>query len=85
MNNKQFEIPITNNCILALNLDFERSNEHILIGELREIQRYLRGYKQAVILAEETREISAFAKECFSPYGRRDGQPSDRPFRRFRN
>lgn len=67
MNNKQFEIPITNNCILALNLDFERSKEHILIGELREIQRYLRGYKQAIILTEETREINAFAKECFTP------------------
>ncbi len=67
MDNKQSGIPITGNCILALNLDFDKGKEHILIGELHEVQRYLRGYKQAVILAEEKREIGSFARECFSP------------------
>ena len=67
MNDKQFEIPTTENCILAVNLDFEKGKEHILMGELSEIQRYLRGYRQAIILAEEKREIGTFAKECFIP------------------
>jgi|AGTN01.2.fsa_nt_gi hypothetical protein len=67
MSINQSGIPITDNCILALNLDFEKGKEHILMGELYEIQRYLRGYKQAVILAEEKRELASFARECFSP------------------
>jgi hypothetical protein len=58
MNGKQYSIPITDNCIIALHLDFEKSKEHILMGELPEVQRYLRGHKQAVILAERTREIN---------------------------
>jgi len=67
MANKQSGIPITSNCILALNTDFEKGREHVLMGELHEVQRYLRGYKQAVILAEEKRELGSFAEECFSP------------------
>jgi hypothetical protein len=67
MNDKQFEIPTTESCILALNLDVEKGKEHILMGELSEVQRYLRGYKQASILTEEKREIGTFAKECFVP------------------
>ena len=67
MINKQSGIPITDNCILALNLDFEKGKEHILMGELHEVQRYLRGHKQAIILAEEKRELGFFAKECFFP------------------
>jgi len=67
MNDAQFKIPITDNCVLALHLDFENGREHILMGELSEVQRYLRGYKQSVILAEEKREIGTFAKECFYP------------------
>jgi len=67
MSINQSNIPITDSCIIALNLDFEKSKEHVLIGELNEVQRYLRGYKQAVILAEEKREIGTFAKECFFP------------------
>ena len=67
MNNKQSKIPIAYDCILALNLDFEKGNEHVIIGELHEVQRYLRGYKLATILTDEKREISAFAKECFTP------------------
>ena len=67
MNDKQFEIPTTENCILAMSLNFEKGKEHILMGELFEIQLYLRGYKQAIILAEEKREIGTFAKECFIP------------------
>ena len=67
MHNKQFGIPIKDNCILALNIDFDKGKEHVLIGELNEVQQYLRGYKQAVILAEEKRELGTFAKECFSP------------------
>jgi len=67
MNDVQFKIPIADNCVLALHLDFQSGREHILMGELFEIQRYLRGYKQAVILAEEKREIGTFVKECFHP------------------
>lgn len=70
MSDNQFAIPIASNCILALHLDFEKGKEHILMGELFEVQRYLRGYKQAVILAEKKREIGAFAKECFTPMSR---------------
>lgn len=67
MNINQSTIPITDNCILALSIDFEKGREHILMGELFEVQRYLRGYKQAVILADEKREIGTFASECFHP------------------
>ena len=67
MSNKRSVIPITENCIIALNLDFEKGKEHILMGELPEIQKYLRGYKQAVIFVEEKRELGTFAKECFTP------------------
>lgn len=67
MSINQSGIPIMKNCILALNLDFEKGKEHILVGELCEVQRYLRGDKQAIILAEEKREIGTFAQEFFSP------------------
>jgi hypothetical protein len=67
MNNRKSKIPITHDCILALNLDFEQGKEHIIMGELHEVQRYLRGHKQAVILSEEKRKLGSFARECFSP------------------
>lgn len=70
MKDNQSTIPITDNCILALHLDFAKGKEHILMGELFEVQRYLRGYKQAVILSEEKRKIGTFAKECFTPMSR---------------
>lgn len=67
MKDNQSTIPITGNCILALHLDFEKGKEHIVMGELHEVQRYLWGYKQANILAEQKREIGTFAAECFQP------------------
>ena len=67
MSINQSSIPITDNCILALYLDFEKGKEHIVMGELPEVQRYLRGYKEAVILAEQKRDIGMFATECFKP------------------
>jgi len=70
MNNTQTAIPITDNCIMALCLDFEKDKEHVIVGELIEVQRYLRGDKQAAILIEAKREIGTFAKECFTPMSR---------------
>jgi len=70
MSDNQTAIPITENCIMALTLDFERGREHVIIGELSEVQKYLRGYKQAAILAESKREMGTFAKECFKPMSR---------------
>lgn len=67
MKNIQTVIPITDNCIMALCLDFEKDKEHVIIGELDEVQRYLRGYKKANILCESKRELGTFAKECFTP------------------
>jgi hypothetical protein len=67
MNDNQSTIPIADNCILALHLDFEKGKEYIVMGELREVQRYLRGYKQATISGEAKREIGTFAAECFKP------------------
>ena len=67
MNNNQTVIPITDNCIMALYLDFDKNKEHVLVGELNEVQRYLRGYKEANILGESKRELGTFAKECFTP------------------
>jgi len=70
MKNIQTVIPITNNCIMALCLDLEKDKEHVIIGDLNEVQRYLRGYKQAVIFSDAKREIGTFAKECFTPMSR---------------
>ena len=67
MNDNQTAIPITDNCIMALYLDFDKNKEHIIVGELAEVQRYLRGYKQANIFGESKRELGTFAKECFTP------------------
>lgn len=67
MNKSQSSIPITIDCVLALHLDFEKGKEHIVMGELPEVRRYLRGCKQAVILGEAKREIGTFAAECFKP------------------
>ena len=67
MNDNKTVIPITDNCIMALYLDFDRNKEHVLVGELTEVQRYLRGYKEANILGESKRELGTFAKECFTP------------------
>ncbi len=52
---------------MALRLDFDKDREHVLIGEAKEVQRYLRGYKQARILGESKRDLGTFVKECFNP------------------
>lgn len=70
MNDNQSAIPMTDNCVLALYLDFEKGKEHILMGELPEVQRFLRVYKQATILAEQKRELGTFVAECFQPMPR---------------
>jgi len=67
MNDNQTAIPITDNCIMALYLDFDKNKEHVVVGELAEVQRYLRGYKEANIYGESKRELGTFAKECFTP------------------
>ena len=55
-------IPHTENCVFALNLDKERNKEHVLIGELRNVQKYLLGY-DADLLVNESRPLGTLLKE----------------------
>lgn len=55
-------VPHTENCVIALNLDKDLKEEHVLIGELKNIQRYLLGY-DAELLANEKRPFGTLVEE----------------------
>lgn len=38
------DLPQTDNCVFALNLNKDLKEEHVIIGELKNVQRYLLGY-----------------------------------------
>lgn len=67
MKERQIKIPITENCVFAIRLDTKTEQEHIIIGELSKVQRYLRGVKDAKILINEKRPFGSFILECSAP------------------
>lgn len=67
MDNGKSIIPITTNCTFAMRLDIEAEQEHIIIGELPEVLRYLRGHASAKTLVNAKRPIGTFILECSKP------------------
>ena len=51
------ELPVTENCVFALNLDVDKKKETILIGELEDVKRRLGGISDTQLLYEDTRDI----------------------------
>lgn len=66
-NKGQIKIPITENCVFAIRLDTETEQEHILIGELQEVQRFLAGVENSKVLANKRRPFGSFILECSTP------------------
>jgi len=64
--NSKCEIPITKNVVFAIRLDTESENEHIIIGELPEVMRYLR-YGDGQILMQAKRPFGSFILDCSQP------------------
>ncbi|MDL2218636.1 hypothetical protein LJC27_08280, partial [Christensenellaceae bacterium OttesenSCG-928-M15] len=60
------KIPITQNCVFAMHLDTKAEQEHIVIGELQEVLRFLRG-GDGQVLAEAKRPFGSFILECSAP------------------
>jgi hypothetical protein len=60
------EIPITQNVVFAMRLDTDTEQEHIIIGELPEVLRYLRG-GDGKILKQSKRSFGSFIVECSMP------------------
>lgn len=55
-------IPYTENCMFALNLNMERREEHVIIGEFENVQRFLLGYN-ADLLVNEKRPFGTLIDE----------------------
>lgn len=53
-------IPNLKNAVIALNIDFRKRKEHILIGDFEELNRYLHGSKKSRIIFDEMRPIGSF-------------------------
>ncbi|MDR3019362.1 MAG: hypothetical protein LBU66_00485 [Treponema sp.] len=66
INNSKIEIPITKNVVFAMRLDTEIEQEHIIIGELPEVLRYLRG-GDGKILTQSKRPFGSFILDCSQP------------------
>lgn len=52
----------TENCVIALSLDEKRKEEHVLIGELTNVKKYLLGYNSK-LLANEKRPLGTLINE----------------------
>ena len=61
-------IPITNNCVFSINLDFTKKSEKILIGERDEVIKYLNGNDNANILFSVSRDIGRFMQDVTPIY-----------------
>ncbi len=59
-------IPITSNVVFALRLDVQKDIEHIIIGELPEVQRYMRSMSTNVLI-DRKRPFGSFILDCSNP------------------
>jgi len=66
LNKEEIKIPTTQNCVFAIRLDTETEQEHILIGELKEVQGFLAGGDNK-LLVNEKRPFGSFILECSTP------------------
>jgi len=66
INNNKSEIPITYNVVFDMRLDTDTEQEHIIIGELPEVLRYLRGGDGKIIM-QSKRPFGSFIVECSQP------------------
>lgn len=64
---KTTSIPITKHCIFAMMFDKTKNTEHILIGEMSEVEKYLRKGEEADIVFETIRPFGTFILECSTP------------------
>lgn len=54
------DIPKLKNAVIALNIDFRKRKEHILIGDFEELNRYLYYGEKSNIIFDEMRPIGSF-------------------------
>ena len=70
-NKEEIKIPITQNCVFAMRLDTETEQEHIMIGELQEVQHFLAGAENSKLLVNKKRPFGSFILECSVPIANR--------------
>ena len=70
-NKEEIKIPITQNCVFAMRLDTETEQEHILIGELQEVQHFLSSAENSKLLINKKRPFGSFILECSVPIANR--------------
>ena len=66
IHNSKLEIPITQNVVFAMRLDTDAEQEHIIIGELPEVLRCLRG-GDGKIITQSKRPFGSFILDCSTP------------------
>lgn len=65
------EIPITQHCVFALFFDKDKNNEHIVIGEMSEVRKYIHGENETKIIADVIRPFGTFILELSKPIARK--------------
>lgn len=63
------DIPKLQNAAIALNIDFRKRKEHILIGNFEELNRYLHSGKKSNIIFDEMRPIGSFLLDILPKTG----------------
>ena len=53
-------IPHMDNAVMAVNVDFKKKKEHIIIGEFEDVNHYIRTGQKFEIIFDQTRPIASF-------------------------
>ena len=58
--NEQPNIPMLKKPVIAINIDFKKKKEHLIIGDFDNVNAFVRGQKNVEIIFEKIRPLGSF-------------------------